>query len=414
MKKPLVMMIGIGTYPNGGVLGDLIGVPTDYKNMIKLFALHWGYPFVYQTNDNKIEYLDKQKLQKKKNTYKKNFKLKWNGDEIGGFVLKSKKIIERIKPDGLIFLISSHGDRENVLIDSEFEEIPIAFIMAEYWNTNGGCPYLANKPKLFFLDMCQGPKLPLPKGLLKKHKKIKISTKGPNDTENSYKDKEKDKDKKNENHKNSSNNNNNDQHETSNDETKNSDKQENNEDNKENTMNWKDKEDKNYLEYENFCVIYGNLENYKVVDGGKFGGYLIRSLKSVLKQRDACNLELNQLIILLRNETLRLVKGEKKKSKQDFVASNCPTRQIIDYQSSVLGYVFFGKLAQHEYTFQSQFRYQKYLHLQQLQLKSSFKSPNSYNYIKYQSKSSNTKNPNAYVVYWYFGLACFCLCVWCV
>ena len=37
MKKPLVVMLGIGYYPGGGVLGHLIGVPTDYKTMIKLF-----------------------------------------------------------------------------------------------------------------------------------------------------------------------------------------------------------------------------------------------------------------------------------------------------------------------------------------------------------------------------------------
>ena len=177
MKKPLVVMMGIGYYPNGGMLGHLIGVPTDYKNMIKLFAFHWGYPFIYQTDDNKIVYLNKMRLQKANNKYQTNYKIKWNEHEIEGFVLKSKKIIEQIKPDGLIFIVSSHGDRDKVLIDSEFEEYQLSFIWAEYWNTDNGCRYLADKPKIFFLDMCQGQKTPIPRGKMKKIKTA-MKTKG--------------------------------------------------------------------------------------------------------------------------------------------------------------------------------------------------------------------------------------------
>ena len=76
-----------------------------------------------------------------------------------------------------------------------------------------------------------------------------------------------------------------------------------------------------YLESENFCVIYGNLDLYAVLDGGKEGGYLIRALKSVLKQRDATQFELKHLVQLIGSETLRLVKGETNTNEEHFATN---------------------------------------------------------------------------------------------
>ena len=369
MKKPLVVMMGIGYYLPGGVWEHLIGVPTDYKNMIKLFALHWGYPLIYQTDDNKIVYLDKQRLLKNNNKYHTNFKLKWNDDEISGFVLKSKKIIATIKPDGLIFVISSHGDRFKVLIDSNFKKYRLKSIFSEYWNSKDGCPYLADKPKIFFLDMCRGQKTPLPMGLTQK-----INTKGKNVNNNSTQDKEdkvEDIPTEDENKTVTS------SHIGFNIENINGKNDENNtkiDEMKEKNVGGMENE---YLEYENFCVIYGNLEDYSVLDGGKDGGFLIRALKNVLKQRDSCHFQLNQLIRMIGQETLRLVKGEKKKDEEDFQPSKNPTRQIIESHSSIMGYVFFGKMSQHQFTVDSQFRYNKYLDFQRKQLNVSFKNGNS-------------------------------------
>ena len=342
MKKPLVIMMGIGYYL---AIGDdpfehLIGVPTDYKNMIKLFAMHWGYPFMYQTDDNKIVYLDKQRLIKKNNKYHTNFKLKWNKDEIGGFVLKSKKIIEAIKPDGLIFIISSHGHRFKSLVDSDCRKYRLKRIFSEYWNTKDGCPYLADKPKIFFLDMCQGTKKPIPTGkIVTDAIPTKITQVHNNDDDDESKQKST---------------------AVKTDRVKND---------KDYTIK---KMQEEYLDYENFCFIYGNLEDYCVIDAGKEGGYLIGGLKNVLKQRDSSNFELNQVIKMIGNETLRLVKQEKKRNKQDFQPSQSPARQIIECQSSILKYVFFGQSAQHEFTGESQFRYNKYLDFQRRQLKASF------------------------------------------
>ena len=84
-----------------------------------------------------------------------------------------------------------------------------------------------------------------------------------------------------------------------------------------------------------------------------------------------------QLIGMIGSETLRLVKGEKKKCKPDFERSNNPARQIIQFESSLTNQVYFGKLAQYEFTSDSQFRYNKYLDFQKRQLTASFKSSKS-------------------------------------
>ena len=72
IRKGLVVMIGIGRYPNGGVLGDLIGVSTDYKNMIRLFVQHMEYSFMYQNDKNEIVYLNKTRLRTKQQKYVSN------------------------------------------------------------------------------------------------------------------------------------------------------------------------------------------------------------------------------------------------------------------------------------------------------------------------------------------------------
>ena len=68
-----------------------------------------------------------------------------------------------------------------------------------------------------------------------------------------------------------------------------------------------------YLEYENFCYIYGNLQEYTVVDGGIKGGYLIRATKNVFGQQDVVNYNLSKILQNISLETMRLVKGETKK-----------------------------------------------------------------------------------------------------
>ena len=314
IERALVAMIGIGCYPNGGVLGDLKGISQDYRNMIKLFVNHWGYSFIYETSDNKIEYLSKTKLLTNNKKYSTNFKIKWNENDITSFVQCVKKTILSTKPDSLIFVISSHGDRDQVIIDSEFEEYGLIEIYSQFWNSEYGCPYLCDKPKLFFIDACQGMKTPIPKGKNNKMKKLK--TKGT---------------------------------------TKMSDNElklqafvdeDDNDDNDKSISISSQTIDTKYLDYENFCYIYGNLDEYGVLDGGINGGYLIQSIKSVFGQKNANKQELNKLINLIAMETLRMVKGEKKQkngNNNQKTNNNNPARQIVQYTSNIHCQLFFSK-----------------------------------------------------------------------
>ena len=152
----LVVMIGIGKYPNGGLaLGDLPGVVTDYVNMINTFVKIMNFRFLYLTDDDKTVYLNKKNFE---DNYRDNFKLFWTAEDINQFVENVRVYVNGGKQvwSGLIFIISSHGDREDVLIHSELDEYSLPSIFSKFWNINTGCTRIADKPKLFLLDMCKG------------------------------------------------------------------------------------------------------------------------------------------------------------------------------------------------------------------------------------------------------------------
>ena len=138
-----------------------------------------------------------------------------------------------------------------------------------------------------------------------------------------------------------------------------------------------------YLEYENFCVLYPNLEGYAVVDGGKLGCYLIRAFYKVMKQSDVTNYELNYIIQQIGNETLRLVKREKQQWKRDYKPSNSDVRQIIQYQSNIINQLYFQKNISNNLnkSYQDPFKYNKYLNSQHKQFQLLCKSQNSKNYF---------------------------------
>ena len=334
ISRPLVAMIGIGCYPNGGVLGDLKGIPTDYRNMIKLFVNHWGYSFIYQTDDNKIEYLSKSKLLKKDKKYQTNFKLQWNEDDITNFVQSVKKTVLSTNPDSLIFIISGHGDKEQVIIDSDFQEYMLLQIYSEFWNQEHRCPYLADKPKLFFVDACQGGKNPSPRGKGQAEIKAKGLSKNSRVSQSEKKLAESMTDYENSNNNNDNNDNN---------DSKNEFNYDDNDHESKNNDSSTIASDTKYLDYENFCYIYANLDGYAVVDGGILGGYLIQGIKSVLAQSHADTQDLNKLINLIGMETLRKVKGETKKKDENYKKSNNPARQIVQSTSNIHYQVYFSK-----------------------------------------------------------------------
>ena len=98
-----------------------------------------------------------------------------------------------------------------------------------------------------------------------------------------------------------------------------------------------------YLDYENFQFIFGNLEDYAVIDGGKEGGYLIRSVKNVLQQSNSNKWYLRDIVAKIRSETLRLVKGEEKKWKSSYKQTDNPARQIVYGEDNIVYDVMFEK-----------------------------------------------------------------------
>ena len=157
---PLVVILGIGKY-NG--LPDLPGVTKDYQNVINTFVNCWKYKVFYQLNDNTNMYTNEINEVKCSN----NYKLQWNIDEIEAFVENARKRIVKNKHDGLVFVLSSHGDTEKVIYDSECEtcELESLFMMflpgasallESYTETKQETNSLFQIPKIFVLDHCRG------------------------------------------------------------------------------------------------------------------------------------------------------------------------------------------------------------------------------------------------------------------
>ena len=155
---PLVVAMGIGKY-NG--LQDLDGVSIDYDNFINTFVNNWKYKVFYRlNNDCDIYTNDKNKLNR-------NYKLKWSDEEIEDFIIQARKHIVKNRHNGLLFAISSHGDIEKVMYDSNGDKVQLdgifcmfspqaSQIITSYQETAYETNHLFVIPKIFFLDMCRG------------------------------------------------------------------------------------------------------------------------------------------------------------------------------------------------------------------------------------------------------------------
>ena len=162
LNDALVVMIGVGDYDG---MPNLDGVIKDYENVVKTFCTYWRYNVLFQLSDNKLVYtndIDEIKLNENK-----QYKLKWNGDEIEEFVKLTRKYLVKNKHNGLMFVISSHGDRDKIMYDSDCENYELDSIFAmyqpnasqlikSYSETVQESNYLSQIPKIFVLDMCRG------------------------------------------------------------------------------------------------------------------------------------------------------------------------------------------------------------------------------------------------------------------
>ena len=150
--NPLVVMVGIGEYHDE--LQNLIGVIQDYKNMIYTFNNMYNYSFYYQTKDNKMVYTGNTIVNLKNVHISDIIKIDWGADEILDFFESARDMIVSKKHDSLIVIISSHGDSDGIILDSEFEEVQLYQIFYKFMRNE--CPYLQDKAKIVFVDACRG------------------------------------------------------------------------------------------------------------------------------------------------------------------------------------------------------------------------------------------------------------------
>ena len=156
IRKCLVVILGIGDYK--GNMNDLIGVEQDYKNIIYTFYEKFGYSVAFRDDRNNLQYCNKKpkyKLNQKKfkpKSINAKFKLQWTGDEISTFIDEIVDILSKNNHDSLFLVISSHGDIDGVILDSDCEEVLLHSIYHQFFGQK--CNEMLNKPKIFLIDSC--------------------------------------------------------------------------------------------------------------------------------------------------------------------------------------------------------------------------------------------------------------------
>ena len=165
ISNPLVIVAGIGDYDEG-IMPSLSGINQDYANTVYTFYHVFGYSILYQTKSNQIKYItnesnsngndpsDDQQEKLTIHSIKANAKLHWTDEELEDFFQKGKEYIKPNKHDSCIFVISSHGEQEGVILPSNGEEVQLESLLYPYMGQS--CKYLIDKPKIAFVDACRG------------------------------------------------------------------------------------------------------------------------------------------------------------------------------------------------------------------------------------------------------------------
>lgn len=287
VRQALVAIIGIGDYDG---LPNLPGVSKDYENITNIFGKIWKYHVMYKTENNQIIYTNDLK-QIKSN---KNYKLRWNSDEIDVFVEQVRKYVVTNNHDGLIFAISSHGDIGKKIYDSELEEYDLPNIFSSFapeWRilleTYKETQEMSNKlfqlPKIFCVDCCRGQTKAKAtyvqqnpygekegnKGAQKKQKHQQVTLKSKTAKMN----------------------------------------QAGNHSTRETFLSKSiSKAEANVVaaQMSNFCKVWANVEGFCVGDGSHNGGLFLRNVTKVFKdQRFVKSHDLNDIILKIREYTKR-------------------------------------------------------------------------------------------------------------
>ena len=64
-----------------------------------------------------------------------------------------KQTIIENNHDSILLIISSHGDSDGVILDTDCEELSLLIIFATFFGRE--CPYLLDKLKIFIIDACR-------------------------------------------------------------------------------------------------------------------------------------------------------------------------------------------------------------------------------------------------------------------
>ena len=156
MANPLIAMIGISDYDND-VFPNLECVVNDYKNVQHAFYVVRGYSFVFFNKQNQL--IHKKCLNSKNKNGKvisrNDLKLRWTDNEILNYNDQVHLILSsKYNYDGLIYFISCHGDTGGVIYDSSGNKLPLIIIFDKF--NNQRCIQLRNKPKIYFVEACRG------------------------------------------------------------------------------------------------------------------------------------------------------------------------------------------------------------------------------------------------------------------
>ena len=284
INAALIVFLGIGDYNDA--LQNLPGVFRDYQNILNTFVETWKYTVFYKTDKNFSIYTNNINIIKSNN----NYKLHWTIDEIEKFVEEARMYVTFNKHNGLIFVISSHGDTGKVIYDSNMDEyeLPAIFNMfqpqwGELLETYNEPPEISKRlfqiPKIFCIDSCRGSTCA---------KIVNVNSDQNDDNEQKSKKSQQDED--------------------DNDKEKLASKSKTTKERERFASKSVSKEMAKVLStnYSNFCKIWANVEGYSVADGSLNGGLFLRNVTKLFQDKKwILNHSLNDIILKIRDYTKR-------------------------------------------------------------------------------------------------------------
>ena len=318
VSNPLIAVVGIAKYKQK-FLDDLDGIETDCDNLTDTFIKRYNYHVFYALENDEYVYTnDRDKVNSKR-----NYKLDWTRKQVIKFGKEARKHIVKNKHDGLIFALSCHGDEDNTIYTSR-TDLKLELLCSVFEPGTGRnetieeSNHLFTIPKIFLIDSCRGRNA-------EKMKNIK-----PNDNKNNTNIEINDDDDKD------------DEKDEKQDESDDKKEQRVITDNKHNsinninTNNSADKpkgvsndvgsdmfkaiklEELDTLQSDsvNFCKVFATTPGHIAAQNSGNGGFLLQSVCTVFKDKDAEKLTLQEMILRIRANTK--LQASKYSSKENF------------------------------------------------------------------------------------------------